>query len=76
MEEERRSGVCSSPGGKLGFGRGNSTRGPAVICHGRYQQVHFTRVGALYRPSVLPTRGVSVLSGSSLEQTVTRSCSH
>ena len=36
MEEEERPGVAvGSPGGKLGFGRGNSTRGPAVNCLGR-----------------------------------------
>jgi len=74
MKEERRPGVCS-PGGKLGFGRGNSTRGPAV-CRGTSNKYISLGLGP-FDPSVLPTRGVSVLSGGSfLEQTVTRSCSH
>jgi len=71
MEEGRRPGVCS-PGGKLGFGRGNSTRGPAV-CRGASNKYISLGLGH-FDPSVLPTRGVSVLSGGSLEQ-VTRNCS-
>ena len=60
--EESQAGVCS-PAGKLGFGRGNSTRGPAV-CRGASNKYKFVSLGlGPVDPSVLPTRGVSVLSG-------------
>lgn len=59
---ESLAGVCS-PAGKLGFGRGNSTRGPAV-CRGASNKYKSVSLGlGPFDPSVLPTRGVSVLSG-------------
>jgi len=59
---EDQAGVCS-PAGKLGFGRGNSTRGPAV-CRGASNKYKSVSLGlGPFDPSVLPTRGVSVLSG-------------
>lgn len=51
---ESLAGVCS-PAGKLGFGRGNSTRGPAV-CRGASNKYKFTRVGAV-RPLSIAHRG-------------------